>query len=180
MMKEEVCYQGMTFKPMITNKDIQQRIAEIGQHITADYSGREPLFIVVLNGAFPFAADLIRAVDLDSEISFIRYKSYEGTGSTGKIKQIIGLSDSIEGKDIIVVEDIVDTGFTIRSLLADLRERHPASIRVASLLYKPEAIRTGYVPDYVGFEIPTKFIIGFGLDIDGKARNLNDIYVLSE
>lgn len=177
---EEVIYQGMSFVPYITRDKIQNRISEIGRQITEEYAGKKPLLICVLNGAFPFAADLFRQIDTDAEITFIRLKSYEGTGSTGKVKEVIGLHEDIEGRSVIVVEDIVDTGNTITKLLEDLRAQKPADIKVASLLFKPESIQQGSAPDYIGFSIPPKFIIGFGLDLDGMARNLNDIYVLKE
>ena len=177
---DKVTYQGLTFEPYITYEQIQERIAQIGAEINKEYAGKRPLFLCVLNGAFPFAADLFRAVDTDAEITFIRLKSYEGTSTTGSVKQILGLgANEIEGRHVIVVEDIVDTGVTISHLLADLRRQNPASLRVATLLFKPESERCGVKPDYVGFSIPGKFIIGFGLDLDGLARNLRDIHVLS-
>lgn len=177
-MKEEVTYDGLTFVPYISRERIDARIAELGKEITREYTDKMPLFICVLNGAFPFASDLFRAFDGDGEITFIRLKSYEGTGSTGVVKEIMGLSNDIKDRHVIIVEDIVDTGNTIHKLIEDLRAKQPASLRVATLLYKPEAVEKPVNPDYVGFEIPQKFIIGFGLDLDGKARNLNDIYVL--
>uniref|UniRef100_UPI0026ED227E phosphoribosyltransferase n=1 Tax=uncultured Muribaculum sp. TaxID=1918613 RepID=UPI0026ED227E len=123
---------------------------------------------------------LFRAIDIDAEISFIRLKSYEGTSTTGVVKQVLGLSENLEGRDVIVVEDIIDTGNTIKKLVADLKEKNPASIRIATLLFKPESLQCEVNPDYVGFAIPPKFIIGFGLDLDGLARNLRDIYVLHD
>lgn len=178
---KEVTYHGLAFEPYITRAEIDARVAELGKTITKECAGKRPLFICVLNGAFPFASDLFRAVDLpDAEITSIRLKSYSGTESTGTVKEMIGLSENIEGRTVIVVEDIVDTGHTIFKVLNDLKEKKPADIKVATLLFKPEALVRPVKPDYVGFEIPKKFIIGFGLDIDGQARNLNDIYSLKD
>ncbi|MDE5826314.1 MAG: hypoxanthine phosphoribosyltransferase [Duncaniella sp.] len=176
------CYQGMTFRPFISNSRITERVGEIAKSIVDEYGDRKPLFLCVLNGAAPFAVDLFRACeDIDAELTFVRLKSYEGTGSTGVVKQVMGLTENLEGRDIILVEDIIDTGNTMVKLLADLHALNPASVRIATLLFKPEALQHPELkPDYVGFEIPKKFIIGYGLDIDGLARNLNDIYILDE
>lgn len=175
-------YQGMTFVPYIKESQIRDRIEELAKSITESYAGKTPLFVCVLNGAAPFAIDLFRACeDIDAELTFIRLKSYEGTGSTGVVKQVMGLGENLENRDIIVVEDIIDTGNTMVKLLNQLRALNPASIRVATLLFKPEALKHPELkPDYVGFEIPKKFIIGYGLDIDGLARNLKDIYILDK
>lgn len=178
---KQVTYQGKTFVPYIERERIAMRINELATEIKRDCpEGEVPLFICVLNGAFPFASDLFRAVDIDAEITFIRLKSYEGTGSTGVVKEVIGLSEDIKGRRVIVVEDIIDTGNTIKRLIADLQSREPADVKVATLLFKPQAVQCDVTPDYVGFEIPTKFIIGFGLDLDGMARNLPDIFVLKD
>lgn len=178
---KQVTYEGLTFEPYITRQKIDARVQELGRQIVSECAGERPLFLCVLNGAFPFASDLFRACEeLDAEIAFIRLKSYEGTGSTGQVKEILGLTDNIEGRTVIVVEDIVDTGNTIQRLLSDLEKRKPAKIKVATLLFKPEALVCPVNPDYVGFNIPKKFIIGFGLDLNGLARNLNDIYILKE
>jgi len=177
----EVTYKGLTFVPYLENNQIQARIKELAKQITEECHGTRPLFLCVLNGAFPFAADLFRAVELkDAEISFIRLKSYEGTSSTGIVKEVIGLDEDIAGRTVIVVEDIVDTGKTIANLVNNLRAQNPLDIKIATLLFKPESLQTSITPDYVGFEIPSDFIIGFGLDLDGLARNLPDIWVLSE
>lgn len=173
-------YQGLTFRPFIDNEAIRARVARLGEIISSDYAGEYPLLVCVLNGAAPFAVDLFRALDIDAEITFIRLKSYEGTGSTGVVKQIMGLTDDIAGRHVIIVEDIIDTGYTMTRLKADILAMNPASLRIATLLFKPEALQVPISPDYVGFEIPKKFIIGYGLDIDGMARNLNDIYVLDD
>ena len=177
---KQICYKGLKFEPYIENQTIKNRIKELGAQITKDCQGTVPLFVCVLNGAFPFAADLIREVGIDAEIAFIRFKSYEGTGSTGQVKEVLGLTDNLEGRTVIVVEDIVDTGRTIHKLTADLMKQNPAQLKIATLLFKPQALQCDVNPDYVGFEIPSKFIIGFGLDLDGIARNLPDIWALSE
>ncbi|WP_288349224.1 hypoxanthine phosphoribosyltransferase [uncultured Duncaniella sp.] len=176
------CYQGMNFRPYISNSQIQERIGMLAKSICDEYAERNPLFICVLNGAAPFAVDLFRACeDIDAELTFVRLKSYDGMGSTGVVKQVMGLSENLAGRHIILVEDIIDTGNTMVKLLADLEAHNPASLRIATLLFKPEALQHPELkPDYVGFEIPKKFIIGYGLDIDGLARNLNDIYILDE
>jgi len=177
---KRISYNGLNFVPYIENERISARISEIGEQITEDFRGKRPVVLCVLNGAFPFAADLFRCIETDAEIAFIRLSSYTGTESTGKVRQIMGLTLDITDRPVIVVEDIVDTGHTITNLMAQLRESNPSDIKVATLLFKPEALQFDVKPDYIGFEIPKKFIIGFGLDLDGLARNLRDIWVLDD
>ncbi len=177
---KQVSYNGLTFEPFIEREKIQARILELAREITEQYRGRRPLLVCVLNGAFPFAAELFLNIDTDAEISFIRLKSYEGTSSTGTVKEIMGLQDDIEGRPVILVEDIVDTGQTIKRLVDTVSAKNPAEVKIATLLFKPESLQCDVKPDYVGFSIAPKFIIGFGLDLDGLARNLQDIYVLKE
>ncbi|MBD5187108.1 MAG: hypoxanthine phosphoribosyltransferase [Bacteroidales bacterium] len=180
-MEKIVKVNGMTFVPFIEEAEIRKQVSRVASEIRRDYEGKTPLFLCVLNGAFVFAADLLRETGMnESEISFVRYKSYEGTGSTGNVKQLIGLPDDIEGKDVIIIEDIVDTGLTAEKMVADLREKNPASVGFVTLLHKPVSSKTGFKPDYVAFEIDPRFIIGYGLDLDGKVRNLRDIYVIKE
>ncbi|MBD5346038.1 MAG: hypoxanthine phosphoribosyltransferase [Bacteroides sp.] len=174
-----VTYNGLTFVPYISRKDISKRVSDIAASLSSRFAGRVPLVVCVLNGAFPFASDIFRSLTIDAEIAFVRLKSYDGMASTGSIKQLQGLSENIEGRDVIIIEDIIDTGRTMNNLLKDLSARSPRSLSVATLLFKPDALLCDIKPDYVGFEIPSKFIIGYGLDLDGLARNLPDIWVLS-
>lgn len=173
-----VTIKGLEFEPYISREQIDLRLNDLAAKIEEDFSGQCPIFICVLNGAFAFAADLFRKVRLESEITFIKLQSYIGTGTTGKVKEIIGLNTSIEGRPVIIVEDIVDTGITMYNLICDLRQRGASIIKVASLLHKPDALQKEVTIDYLGFSIPNKFIVGYGLDLDGLARNLPDIYIL--
>ncbi len=177
---ERITLKDKTFTPYIRGAELQSRIAELGAQITRDYAGKTPLFLSVLNGSFMFTADLLKAVDLPCEVSFVKVASYHGTGSSGKVTELIGLSEHIEGRDVIVVEDIVDTGLTIQKVAELLSERHPASLRIATLLFKPEAYKGTMPVDYVVREIPNAFVVGYGLDYDGLGRNLRDIYQIVE
>lgn len=175
-----VTYNGLTFKPFITADKIAERVGAIAAEISETYRGKNPLIVCVLNGAFPFASDLFMNLSIDAQIAFVRLQSYAGTESTGTVRQVVGLTESVKDRAVIVVEDIIDTGRTMAGFLADLRGQEPADIKVATLLFKPDALQIPMQPDYVGFTIPSKFIIGYGLDLDGMARNLKDIYVLNQ
>lgn len=177
---KEVTYNGLTFEPYIESNRIQARIQELAAQLTDEYRGRRPLMLCVLNGAFPFASELFMNMETDCEISFIRLKSYCGTCAAGPVKEVMGLAENIEGRPVVVIEDIIDTGNTIKMLIEHLEAQKPESVKVATLLFKPESLVVDVNPDYVGFSIGPKFIIGYGLDIDGQARNLRDIYVLKE
>ncbi|MBR5333064.1 MAG: hypoxanthine phosphoribosyltransferase [Muribaculaceae bacterium] len=180
MQAKEVTYNGLTFVPFINREQIAARVNKMAKEIMRDCGDVNPLFVCVLNGAFAFASDLFRAFEYDAEIAFIRLKSYDGTGTTGNVKQIHGLTEDITNRTVVVIEDIVDTGFTMKRLVEDLKAKNPTQVKVASLLYKPESLQCDVNIDYVGFAIPSKFIIGYGLDLDEQARNLPDIYVLKE
>lgn len=180
-MDNRITVQGLPFVPYLKKDEIIKQVKRVAEEITRDLKGKKPVFICVLNGAFMFAADLLRCIDInDCKIHFVKYKSYEGTQSSGKVKQVVGLNDDITGEDVVIIEDIVDTGLTAASLINDIKAKGPASVKFATLLYKPDNIRNGFKPDYMAFSIPPKFIIGYGLDLDGKARNLEDIFVNAE
>ena len=167
------------FTPFISRETIENRITEIAKQINTDYEGRCPLFIVVLNGAFLFATELVKNIPLSCEITFVRLSSYAQTESTGKVRQIIGLEEKIAERDVIIIEDIVDTGLTMTQLLAQIEDLKPRSIEIATLLHKPEALQKPVKMRYIGFEIENKFVVGYGLDYDGLGRNLNALYVLA-
>ena len=169
-----------TFEIFISQTRIEHRTAELAAQISADYEGKNPLFITILNGAFIFAADLIRQIHIPSEITFVKFTSYVAMESSGKVDQIIGFNDDIYGRHIVLIEDIIDTGLTMYEILKTLKNFRPASIEVVSLLRKPDALKQHLTVKYVGFDIDNKFVVGYGLDYDGYGRNLPDIYVVSQ
>ena len=169
------------FKMSIGRSQIRNTIEHIADRINSDYEGKEILFVAVLNGAFMFAADLVRKVKPPCRISFVKVASYQGDSSEGIIRELIGLKEDLNGKHVILVEDIVDTGFTLDHVMRQIKSTYkPASIAVASLLFKPQSYRKSIVIDYVGIEIPNDFVVGWGLDYNGYGRNLEDIYVIVE
>ncbi len=157
---------------------INARLQEIGRLISKEYEGKKPLLLAVLNGSFVFAADLMREITIPAEISFIRLASYHGTQSSGRIQEVVGLYEDITNRHVIIVEDIVDTGRTMEHLLNTLAGQGASSVEVATLLHKPEATETPISLKYVGFSIPQKFVVGYGLDYDGLGRNLPELYCL--
>jgi hypoxanthine phosphoribosyltransferase len=168
------------FTEFISATLLQKRVKEMAQEIDVRYVGlKPPLFIAVLNGSFIFAADLLRYCTMACEISFVKIQSYEGTGSTGNVQTVIGLNVEVAGRDLIIVEDIVDTGRTLDVFLREIRKQNPKSVTVATLLLKPDALVVPFKPDFCGFVIPNKFVVGYGLDYDGLGRNLPEVYQLS-
>lgn len=173
---QNVKIKDKEFALFIPEEKILEQVGRVAEEINRDLAGKNPLFICVLNGAFMFAADLMKKVHIPSEISFVKLSSYKGTKSTGKLKEIIGLQEEIEGRSVVIVEDIVDTGHTMASVIEQIKNKKPADVRVATLLYKPNALKVEVKLDYVAMEIPSDFILGYGLDYDGFGRNLPDIY----
>lgn len=168
------------FRPFITAAEIDVRIKEIAAQITKDYEGKNPIFIAILNGSFMFASDLFKSLQGPAEIVFIKLASYKGTKSTGNVITSIGLDEPLQGRHVVIIEDIVDTGTTLTKFLPQLHNQQPASLRIAALLQKPEALQHPLEVNYVGFSVPNKFLLGFGLDYDGQGRNLAEIYQLVE
>ena len=166
------------FETFLSEETIQHKIKEIAAAINKDYKGKKPLFVAILNGVFMFAADLFKQLDVDAEICFIKLVSYNGMKSSGSVITAIGLVDDLYGKDVILIEDIVDTGKTLHQFLPKLLHQQPASLRVAALLHKPDSTIFPLTIDYLGFSIPDKFVVGYGLDYDGLGRNLKEIYQL--
>jgi hypoxanthine phosphoribosyltransferase len=165
-----------TFEIYLSETAIQERVKNIAESINEEYKDKRPLFIAILNGSFMFAADLFKYLTINSEISFIKLASYRGMKSTGNVITSIGLDADLFGKDLVIIEDIVDTGKTLYNFLPKLKDHQPSSLKIAALLHKPEATRFPLNLDYVGFSIPDKFVVGYGLDYDGLGRNLKDIY----
>lgn len=167
-----------TFAISIPEAEIQEQVRRVAAEINRDYAGKEPLFLPVLNGAFMFAADLLREVTLPCEISFIKLASYQGMQTTGEIREVMGLAQDITGRDVIIVEDIIDSGLTMAHMIETLEMHNPASIAICSFLVKPAALKVRVPISYCCMEIPNDFIVGYGLDYDGLGRNTRDIFTL--
>ncbi len=168
------------FQISIPSSTIQESIAKLATRINADYKGKNPLFIIVLNGAFMFASDLLKMVHIDCEITFVKLSSYVGTSSTHTVRELIGLDESLAGRHVIVVEDIIDTGITMANTIPKLQHLKAEDVKIATLLFKPNAFQKDFPIEYIGIEIPNDFIVGYGLDYDGLGRNLADIYKIVE
>lgn len=167
------------FVPFIKEPELLQRVSALGRQITEDYRGSSPLLIGIMNGAFMFLSDLAKHIDLPVELSFVKISSYESMASTGTIQPLIGLDTALAGRDVIIVEDIVDTGLSMSYILEMVQKSKPKSLQIATLLLKPEALKKNIEARYIGFEIPNKFVVGYGLDYDGLGRNLKEIYQLA-
>ena len=167
-----------TFAISVPESELKQQIRRVAAEINRDYAGQEPVFLAVLNGSFIFAADLLREIDLPCEISFVKLASYEGTSTTGTIREVIGLNIDITGRPVIVVEDIVDTGLTMAHMLDTLKRQNPESIAICTLLLKPSKLQVNLDVRYCCLEIPDDFVVGCGLDYDGFGRNTRDIYTI--
>lgn len=166
------------FETLIKETEIRAAIDIVAARLNLELDGKRPLFVCVLNGAFMFAADLMRRLTIDCQISFMKVASYEGTDSSGRVKQLIGLNEEVKGRTVVLIEDIVDTGETMVMLTKQLKDLGAADVRIATLLFKPEYCRKDVTPNYIGINLPKDFIVGYGLDYNGYGRNLTDIYTL--
>ena len=166
------------FTPYISAAKIHDRIKELATEINEAYQGKRPIFIAILNGSFMFASDLFKEIHIDAEICFIKLASYKGTRSTGNVITSIGLDEPLKDRHVVIIEDIVDTGNTLHQFLPQLHNQQPASLKIAALLHKPDALKYPIAIDYLGFNVPNIFLLGFGLDYDGLGRNLSEIYQL--
>lgn len=175
---KEITILDKTFREFITSDQIQARVAELARQINEDMSGKDVLFLGILNGAFLFAADLFKRIEIDARISFVKLASYQGTKSSGSIKELIGWNEDIRNKSVIVIEDIVDTGHTLERIMGELTIRKAAEIKIATMFLKPDAFKKNIPLHYIGMEIPDNFVVGYGLDYDGYGRNNPSVYSL--
>jgi len=175
---KEIMILDRRFREIITEEAIQEKISEMAFRINSDYKGREVIFLGILNGALMFASDLFRRISFSARISFIKLASYAGTNSSGSIRELIGWNEDLRHKSVIIIEDIVDSGCTLEHTVNNLVIRHVTDIRIAALLLKPSSYTKSIPLDYVGFEIPDNFVVGYGLDFEGFGRNLTSVYSL--
>lgn len=166
------------FVPYLSENEIQEKIAQLATQLNADYVGKKPLFLAILNGSFLFTADLFKHITIEAEVCFIKLASYKGVSSTGNVITAIGLDTNVSGRHVIIIEDIIDTGKTLHHFLPQLQAQQPAEIKIAVLLNKTEALTFPVKVDYTCFNIPNKFVVGYGLDYDGLGRNNKEIYQL--
>ncbi|MFH1319863.1 MAG: hypoxanthine phosphoribosyltransferase [Bacteroidota bacterium] len=175
---DRVKIKDKEFEILLPSGKIQNAVKEMAEMMNVEFKGKNPLFISVLNGSFIFAADLLKKINIDCGISFVKLASYEGTATTGEIKTLVGLDENIKDRLVVILEDIVDTGNTIETLIAQLKAFKPAEVKIATLLFKPGAYEKDIKIDYIALEVPNDFLIGYGLDYDGLGRNYEEIYVL--
>ena len=181
--KNRLLIQDKYFVPYLSEQQMQQRVQKLGKQIATDYSDKKPLLLCILNGSFVFAADLVRSMDTVCQVSFLKYSSYIKDSTSGQAKDLLGiqgLNEDLQNRHLIVIEDIVDTGTTMEKLLKELATHQPASIEIATCLFKPKALKFDISPKYVAFSIPNHFVIGYGLDYDNYGRHLAGIYIAEE
>ncbi|MBR6285476.1 MAG: hypoxanthine phosphoribosyltransferase [Bacteroidaceae bacterium] len=177
---DEIQIKDKVFTPSISAEEIQKQVKRVADELNRDMEGKNPIFLGVLNGSFIFAADLYREITVPSEISFVKMASYQGTTTTGKVKELLGLSVDVTDRTVVIVEDIVDTGLTMQQMIASLKKHNPKDIQICTLLVKPDKLKVDLDIKYVAFNIPNDFILGYGLDYDGYGRNLKQIYTVVE
>lgn len=176
---DNIIVKDKEFSLLLSEEQIQGKIKKMAEKINNDLNGKKPLFLAVLNGSFMFASDLMKNITIPCEICFVKLASYEGMESGGKVKEVFGLTEHIDGRTVVIIEDIVDSGRTMQQLLYSLNSRNPAEIRIATFLFKPQALLSDLKLDYVAFEIPNDFVVGYGLDYDGYGRNFGQVYTLA-
>ena len=179
-MKKKIKVRDKEFAIYLTAEEIDKAVEKVATAINNDLKGKVPLFLVVLNGAFMFASDLLKKIDLENNISFVKLSSYTGTRSSQVVRELIGLNEVVKGRSVVILEDIIDTGLTMKRMLEILHQQEAADVKIATLVFKPGAFSGDYPIDYVGLDIPNDFILGYGLDYDGYGRNLPDIYKIIE
>jgi hypoxanthine phosphoribosyltransferase len=178
-MSKVITIKDKQFKPYITGQKIAAAVENLAKTINTDLKDEFPIFLAVLNGSFMFASDLLKEITIPCEISFVKLSSYSGLTSTGNVNELIGLTENLSGRTVVIVEDIVDSGVTIERLTQLLIDKKVKQIKIATILFKPEAYKKNYLIDYVGFNIPNDFVVGYGLDYEGQGRNLKEIHVLA-
>ncbi|MFN8208849.1 MAG: hypoxanthine phosphoribosyltransferase [Bacteroidales bacterium] len=165
------------FRPFISQAKIKRAVEKLAKALNRDLKGKDVVILAVLNGSFIFAADLMRKLKIPAEISFIKISSYASTGSTGETHELIGINENLANRTVVILEDIIDTGITIEHILSQVKSYHPSDLKIVTMFFKPEACKPGFKPDYAGIEIPSRFIVGYGLDYDRLGRNLDEVYI---
>ena len=179
-MNNKITLNDKSFRVLIPAEDIDKAVSRVAEQLNERYEGSTPIFLGVLSGSFHFLSDLVRKIDFESQVTFVKLSSYNGTESTGNVTQQLGIDIDIEGRDIIIVEDIVETGHSMSHLLDYLRAKRPASVAICTLFFKPDKFLYNYKIDYTALSIGNEFIVGYGLDYNQLGRNLKDIYVIDE